>query len=109
MTTLRPLEPQRPACRSRRRLRRFIAAHVVGVCALYGIALVAGGGFASAPFPPGDEPAPRPPEGGTRSATSSIQTVPPTNVATPSFLSPSVDRAPPWTIDAQGLTQLITD
>jgi hypothetical protein len=36
----------------RRRIRRFIAAHLLAVTGVYGLALVIGGGFAAAPFPP---------------------------------------------------------
>jgi len=38
-----------------RRVRWFIAAHTLAVTALYGVALVIGGGFAPPPLPP-DQP-----------------------------------------------------
>jgi hypothetical protein len=35
----------------RRHVRRFVVAHVIAILSIYGLAVLAGGGFAAPPFP----------------------------------------------------------
>jgi hypothetical protein len=86
--------------------RLFIAALMVSVPLIYGVALAIGGGFASPPFPP-DLP----------SGASRLQALPAAPIgvtldAAPQvareFVPASSDIAPPWTFDAEGRAQFTT-
>lgn len=81
----------------------FIAAHVAALVLLYGVALVAGGGFASPPFPP-ELPV-------LASATVSTVSIPADRNAVADAmpavgLPANTDIAPPWTFDRDGRAQL---
>jgi len=76
----------------------FIAAHVVAVALLHGVVLVAGGGFASPPFPP-DLTASQSTTVAARTAQASAEPVADQPTLTPPA---SKDITPSWTFDDEG-------
>ncbi|MEQ1692322.1 MAG: hypothetical protein ABMA00_13610 [Gemmatimonas sp.] len=76
----------------------FITAHVAAVMLLYGVALVAGGGFASPPFPP-DSPESQSTAAPARTAHAAAEPTADQTALTPLA---SNDIAPPWTFDGEG-------
>ena len=76
----------------------FITAHVAAVMLLYGGALIAGGGFASPPFPP-DSPESQSTAASARTAHAAAEPIVDQMALTPPA---SNDIAPPWTFDGEG-------
>jgi hypothetical protein len=80
----------------------FITAQVAAVMMLYGVALIAGGGFASPPFPP-DSPESQSTAASARTAHAAAEPVADQLTLTPTA---SNDIAPPWTFDSEGRVRL---
>jgi len=100
------------ASRRRTRMRVLAGAHLAAVVLLYGMAVLAGGGFAGPPFPP-DSPRASPThrtDGPTWPLP--VATAPVPAAVPPAFEAPqrtSSDVQAPWSFDANGRLRLVKD
>jgi len=105
---------------ARQRVRLFLAAHVLAVVCIYGIALAVGGGFGSTPFTPelmaGRATASSATAQTAQTAlteqteqTAAADAPRPTARSLAATPIPAADVPPPWMTDAQGRVSLRAD
>lgn len=91
----------------RRNVRLFVGAHLVAVSAIFGLAVLVGGGVAPTPFPPNIRLAAASPRALAETPAPAVERSPhrPTGEAAPP-MPVRFDVAAPWVADVDGRVQL---
>lgn len=97
--------PATPPRRHRAATSIFVVAHVGVVVLLYGVALIAGGGFATLAFPP-DAPAAADAHQGPLVEDQPVEQWPMAGASTGGLPTERIEVSPPWTSDADGRIHL---